>query len=54
MLETEEKITEDKLKEMSEIYQIELKVLHEALPVAEQMLYKRLKDSIDLHCQIEE
>lgn len=53
MITTEEKLTESKLAQMSEIYQIKLRVLKEKLPIAEQMLYKRLKDRIDLRDSFE-
>jgi len=49
MLETEERMTEDKLKEMAEIYQVNIQQLRDALPEAEATLHKRLHDSMDLH-----
>jgi len=49
MLEIEEKITEDKLKEMAEIYQVDIEILRESLPAAEEILHRRLHESIDMH-----
>lgn len=48
MIYLEEKLTDKKLKEMSEMYQIEFKVLKEALPRAERILYERLHKSLDM------
>ena len=53
MLETEEKITEKKLSQMSEIYQIDVKILREKLPYAEELLYKRLQENMDLYDEFE-
>ena len=47
MLETEEKLTDDKLAEMAEVYQIDVKLLKEKVPTAEAMLYERIKSNID-------
>ena len=49
MLETEEKITDDKLTEMSKIYQIPFQELKDALPIAEQMLYEKLINNLDMY-----
>ena len=48
MIETEEKLTDEKLVEMSEIYQIDFKILKDKLPEAEELLYKRLQENIDV------
>lgn len=49
MLETEEKLTSDKLQEMAEIYQVDVNILRDKLSEAEQLLYKRLHDNLDMH-----
>ena len=48
MIETGDKITDKQLQEMSEIYQINIKELREKLPLAEQILYHRLKNNMDI------
>lgn len=48
MVETEQKLDYKALKKMSEIYQIDIKILQDALPKAEDQLYKMLKDNIDI------
>lgn len=48
MIYLEEKLTDKKLKEMSEMYQIDFSILKEALPRAERVLYERLKKSLEL------
>jgi len=46
MIVYEEKLTDAKLRKMSEIYGIDFKILKEKLPIAESMLKKRLEDAI--------
>lgn len=46
MQECEERLTDKKLKKMSDMYQIDFYILKEALPRAEEMLYKQLKESL--------
>lgn len=46
MIVYEEKLTDAKLRKMSEIYGIDFKILKEKLPIAENMLKKRLEDAI--------
>ena len=48
MIETGDKITDKQLQEMSEIYQINIKELREKLPLAEQILYHKLKNNMDI------
>ena len=48
MIRNESKISPKILKKMSEIYDIDIKVLKEKLPVAEAMLYVRINDSLDI------
>ena len=48
MVQIEEKLTDKHLKEMSEVYQVDLDKLQEALPIAEATLYQRLKTRQDI------
>lgn len=47
MIRTESKITESKLKQMSDMYQIDIQLLRSRLPYAESILYDRLKQELD-------
>ena len=49
MIVEEEKLTDDKLDLMSDIYGIPFEVLKSKLPIAEKMLYKKLHDSLDIY-----
>ena len=44
MIDSEKKLSEADLKKISVVQDIPMEVLYKAKPVAEQMLYKRLKD----------
>lgn len=48
MVETEEKLNPKILKKMSDIYQIDIRVLMNALPAAEARLYKMLQTNVDI------
>lgn len=48
MIETEEKLTPRRLKKMSDVYQIDIDILKDRLPVAEKMLYERIKENMDI------
>ena len=47
MIITEEPLTDQKLKKMSEIYSIDLWILKEKRPIAEAMLKKQLEDAMN-------
>lgn len=51
MIETEEKLDHRKLKKMSEIYQVDIDVLENALPAAEERLHNILQTNIDIQDQ---
>ena len=48
MIETEEKITPRKLNKLANMYQIDVDILKQTLPIAEQELYQRLQEYIDI------
>ena len=48
MLQTESKLSKSTLKQMSEIYGIDINILKLKLPIAEKMLYDRLHESLDI------
>lgn len=49
MIQSESKINQKTLKEMSEIYDIDINLLKAKLPIAEKMLYTKLHNSLDMH-----
>ena len=49
MIEEETKLDDEYLLRMAEMYQLDFKLLKEKLPVAEEMLHKRLHDMLDMH-----
>ena len=48
MIQTEAKLDDKHLQEMSEVYQIPIEELREAVPVAEDILYNRLMAKLDI------
>lgn len=48
MIEKESKLTERELHDLSNMMCIDYKILKEALPRAEKLLYKKLQDSLDM------
>ena len=48
MIQTEEKLDEKHLQNMAEVYQIEIEILREKLPAAEDILYHRLMSRLDV------
>jgi len=46
MQENESKLSDKYLKRMADMYQIDYEVLLKARPTAEEMLYRRLKESL--------
>ncbi len=54
MIGLEEKLTERHLKNMSEIYDIPINLLRQKLPIAESILYRRLKKQEELRCMFED
>lgn len=49
MLETEEKISDKKLVHMADMYQIDVRILRDKLPYAEEILHKRLLANVDMY-----
>ena len=49
MLETEEKISDKKLAHMADMYQIDIRILRDKLPYAEEILHKRLLANVDMY-----
>jgi len=49
MIILQAKLTDKELKKMSDMYGIPIEVLRDKLPIAEKILYKRVKESLDLH-----
>ena len=49
MIESEQKLSESKLRYISEVYSIDINVLKSKLPAAESMLYAKLKTQIMLN-----
>lgn len=48
MIETEEKISPRTLNRMADMYQLDVEDLKEALPLAEQKLYKIIQENLDI------
>ena len=51
MIELECKITDDMLIHFSDKYGLDIKELRDALPIAEEILYKRIKENLDLYSE---
>ena len=48
MIILETKLTDKELRKMSDMYGIDINILKEKLPLAEEILYKRIQESLDM------